>query len=178
MDFQAFWWLVTTVGDPTFLSAAVIALLALFAAMRKGYVRYEGVKRHQAALKGFLLIAVPVLAISIVGAEALKLLFQIPRPCVPCPGAGCSIFCPPTFSFPSSHASGSIAVAAAVFLVGGMRKRYLAVFAFPALVCASRIALGVHTVFDVTAGLVLGLAVTAIVWKHRKKVFRWEERML
>lgn len=178
MGYELFWWAVTTVGDPLFLSAAVVALLLLFFAMRRGYVKYGGSRRHQDALKKFLFIAIPALAVSIGGAEALKLLFQIPRPCAPCPGEGCSILCPITFSFPSSHASGTVALAAVIFLLGAMRKRYLAVFAFPALVGASRVVLGVHTGSDIAAGFLLGLIVTALVWKHRKGISAWEERAL
>ncbi|MFH0957047.1 MAG: phosphatase PAP2 family protein, partial [Candidatus Aenigmatarchaeota archaeon] len=93
-----------------------------------------------------------------------------PRPCVPCPGDGCSISCPLTFSFPSSHASGTAAIAA-VFFLAWKKKRYLAVYAFPAIVCASRIALGVHTIYDVAGGFALGIAVTAVVWKYGGKLY-------
>lgn len=158
------------------LTAVLLLLFAAFLAVRKGYARHAWLKRHEAALKTFLLLAMPAFAVSVAGAEGLKLLFQIPRPCLPCPGADCSIFCPPTFSFPSSHASGTVALAAAMFLWGGMKKKYLAAFAFPALVGASRVVLGVHTVFDVSAGFTLGLIVTFLAWRHRKAITKWEER--
>jgi membrane-associated phospholipid phosphatase len=170
MDIQVFSETATVLGDPLLLTVTVLALLLLYFAVHKGYVKHKAILKHRAFLRAFLAIAVPALALTLLGTETLKLVFQVPRPCIPCPGAGCSIWCPFTFSFPSSHASGTAAIATALYLVW-KRKWRVAVYAFPAVVCASRIALGVHTIQDVTAGFLFGVVVTVIVWKYGKAAY-------
>jgi membrane-associated phospholipid phosphatase len=170
MDFQVFWEITTILGDPLFLTSVLLTLLLLYLAMRRGYVKSKALQKHIPFLKVFLAIAIPAFLLSLIGAESLKLLFQVPRPCVPCPGVGCSIWCPFTFSFPSSHAAGSAAIAT-VFFLAWKKKKYLAAYAFPVIVGASRIALGVHTAYDVLGGLLLGIAVTAIVWKYGGRLY-------
>jgi undecaprenyl-diphosphatase len=171
MDYQVFWHAATLIGDPLFLSFAVLLLLLPYIALRQGYLRYKALEKHRAALKAFLAIAIPALLLSLVGTEALKLLFQVPRPCMPCPAEGCSFLCPSTFSFPSSHAAAAAAIAT-VFLIAWKKKRYLAAYAFPAIVGASRVALGVHTIYDVFAGFLLGVAVTAVVFRYGGTLYR------
>jgi undecaprenyl-diphosphatase len=70
-------------------------------------------------------------------------------------------------SFPSGHATASMAVAAAVVFVSWSTTRRalvcIAAPAFAALAGVSRLYFGVHHVTDVIAGWATGLAVTAVV---------------
>jgi undecaprenyl-diphosphatase len=75
------------------------------------------------------------------------------------------------FAFPSGHALNSALGAAVLLLVllplvrhrPGLRVAlWVAAFVVPVLTAVSRVALGVHWVSDVTAGLILGVAVVAV----------------
>ncbi len=174
---EAFWVTVTNAGDPLMWTGIVLSLIIFYFGIRDGIIKFRGSEKLQKYLKMFLLIMIPVTLLTFFGSEALKLVFQIPRPCIPCPADGCSIYCPNTFSFPSNHASTMTAITTAIFLL--MRKRrYLPIYVLPMLVAASRVYLNVHTVQDVVAGFFLGISITLIVWNYRKKIFKWEEKRL
>lgn len=175
---EIFWGTVTYLGDPVIWSSFVILLVLIHYLMDKKYIKFRNSESYRKMLKNFLLLIVPTLFLALFGAEVLKLVFQVPRPCMPCPGEGCNPFCLETFSFPSGHTSTMTGVASALFLLFGRRKRYLLVFIFPVLIGVSRIALGVHTVFDVLAGFAVGLIVTLIVWKNRKSIYKWEDEII
>jgi len=142
-----------------------------------GLRRYGKYPKERRILKNFLLLIVPALAISIFGSEFLKLVFQVPRPCIPCPADACNIYCPATFSFPSGHTSTITGIVTGLVLL--LRKReYLFIYIVPVVIAASRVELGVHTINDVTAGFFVGLALTLLVWKYRKRIYRWEDDIL
>lgn len=98
--------------------------------------------------------------IGVVGAyatsELVKLLVEQPRPCraldvqtvLACPTVG-------DWSWPSNHATIAAAFAAACFFTLPRSAWFVAPIA--ALIAASRVAVGVHYVHDVLAGLALGL---------------------
>ncbi len=173
-----FWGAVTYTGDPVLWSSIVIILVAVHYFLDRKYIKFSSSEKHRKMLKNFLLLIIPTLFISLFGAEALKLIFQIPRPCLPCPAPDCNPFCLESFSFPSGHMSTMTGVATAIFLLMRSRKRYLPIYIFPALVGISRVALGVHTIVDVIGGFAVGLAVTFIVWKNRTSIYKWEDEVI
>jgi undecaprenyl-diphosphatase len=65
--------------------------------------------------------------------------------------------------FPSDHAAASIAIAVAVLLLH--RRLGIVVLAVAALVCYSRVYVGLHYPGDVLAGALIGLAATLILWR-------------
>jgi membrane-associated phospholipid phosphatase len=178
MMYELFWGTVTNLGDPILWSSAVIILVVVHYLLDKKILKFRNSEKHKKRLKNFLLLIIPTLFLALFGAEILKIIFQVPRPCIPCPAPDCNPFCLQTFSFPSGHTSTMTGVATAIFLLFGARKRYLPVFIFPILIGASRMALGVHTIFDVTAGFVIGLLVTYVVWNNRTSIYKWEDEVL
>ena len=99
--------------------------------------------------------------------QALKLLCRIPRPWVLDPafsiveaarsGAG-------GYSFPSGHASASVAMLGALFAVRKERWLRAVCAGLAVLVCFSRMYLGVHTPLDVGAGIVLALFFVVLLY--------------
>jgi undecaprenyl-diphosphatase len=155
----------------------LIALVLIYLSVGRGLISFRGADAYRRLLKKFLLLMIPILILSIAGSELLKLIFQIPRGCIPCPAPGCNPYCPLTFSFPSAHTSTAAGVATALFLL--LRKRkYILVYTFPLVIAASRVALDVHTVPDVIGGFLVGLVLTLLVWRYRKRIYRWEDEIL
>jgi undecaprenyl-diphosphatase len=99
-----------------------------------------------------LLFGVALIAVTDVGATALKKLIERPRPCVAFHGSlmGCST----SPSLPSNHAANAFAFAA--FAIGTARTRHRWWYAVPALIAYSRVYVGVHYPFDVVAGALFG----------------------
>ena len=174
---ESFWAAVSLLGDPVIWSVAVAFLIIFYFSVKKKIIKIGSRQAHMPLLKKFLLLVIPVILVSLAGSELLKLVFQIPRPCIPCPAEGCSIYCPITFSFPSGHATVTTAIATALVLLI-RKRRYLLIYAFPVLISISRVALGVHTAIDVIAGLFVGFVLTLVVWRYRKILYKWEDEIL
>jgi len=105
-----------------------------------------------------------VLILAMLFSVALKEIIQIPRPCVSLPG---KIPCPTDYAFPSTHAS----IAFALMLAFINKPTYPIFVLFAIFVAFSRVYLGVHTVDDVLAGLVvapIAYQTVEILWKHKK----------
>jgi undecaprenyl-diphosphatase len=66
------------------------------------------------------------------------------------------------FSFPSDHATASVAIAAA-FLLNGLPRRGLMFLAVATLIALSRVYLGTHYVSDVLGGAATGFLASALV---------------
>ncbi|WP_319023041.1 phosphatase PAP2 family protein [Mesorhizobium sp. B1-1-8] len=66
------------------------------------------------------------------------------------------------WSFPSDHATASMAVAAA-FAMQALPRRTLALFAMALLICWSRLHTGIHYAGDVAGGALTGFAAAAAV---------------
>jgi len=82
---------------------------------------------------------------------SVKSLVHEPRPCLE---AASKIPCPGGFSFPSDHTAVAFALATAL---RGKPKKWLYA-GFAVLVAFSRVYLGVHTLWDVLGGMILGIA--------------------
>jgi len=175
--YEILWAIITVLGDPILLSALMIVLTATYFLLGRRRPMGEEVAKYRRLLKKFLLLIIPVLITAFLGAELLKLLFQIPRPCIPCPATGCNPYCPITFSFPSGHTATITGIVTALSLL--LRKRrYLLLYWLPIMVAASRVMLGVHTQADVVAGFVYGLFITLLIWRFRKRLYKWEDEIL
>src|SRR6266481_5873211 len=69
----------------------------------------------------------------------------------------------PDWSFPSDHATASIAIAAA-FAVHGLPRRTLLFGLLALLLCWSRIFVGTHYLTDVLGGGLIGVGAAVLVW--------------
>ncbi|MDX8466247.1 phosphatase PAP2 family protein [Mesorhizobium sp. VK23B] len=66
------------------------------------------------------------------------------------------------WSFPSDHATASLAIVAA-FAMQALPRRTLALFAAALLICWSRLHIGIHYLGDVAGGAITGVAATLAV---------------
>ena len=108
---------------------------------------------------------------------ALKELFRLPRP----PGAGdpagaslvpdtliplyAQIGTADGFGFPSGHAIAAVVVYGGLALLFGSRRGYAAAAVLCVLIPLSRVVLGVHYLVDIVAGVAIGVAFLAIVYR-------------
>lgn len=166
--------LVTQLGDLWFLGLLVAALYLLGpAAPLPAWNRRRGAA----------LLAAGLLAVA--GTGLLKAVFGLPRP----PSADTAAYAfggilgdvyawaatADGFGFPSGHAAGSTAVYGTVAGLVASRRRRRALWVAGLVVAAvslSRVALGVHYLADVLAGVLLGLllAAVAVRWVRRPTV--------
>jgi len=147
---------VTTLGDPEVL-LVVVTLVYWFGPAVGSGTRRDAVR----------LFAVTITALAVVAAA--KQWFALPRPTtgfVEYGGSG--------FGFPSGHATATTAVfgAGAALVRWGTRSQRVGVAAvMVVLVGASRIALGVHYLVDVLAGVLTGgLVAAAVLAAMRRRV--------
>ena len=106
-----------------------------------------------------LYVAVPVTLVEATG-FLIKRLVARPRPPIADPTQPQQIPLPFSKSFPSSHASMAVV---GTFTVGALYPVALpALIALTALLCFSRVYLGVHYLGDILGGLALGLVVGAL----------------
>ena len=165
------WYAVTLIGSPE-LWAGVALVLALF----YGWWHQRMPRQQLKKVERFVLVLCLGVALTFLTVALLKAGLQVPRPCAPCtelPAAvgSCNPYCPADdpHGFPSGHAATIFAVfAAGWFGLGGRgelrRPRWYPVaVVVPLLVAASRVALGVHSVWDAVGGTVLGILVVYIV---------------
>ncbi|MEM5797953.1 MAG: phosphatase PAP2 family protein [Candidatus Aenigmatarchaeota archaeon] len=117
-------------------------------------------------LKSYSKIYIPSILAFLLLAFVIKSLLPIPRPCIPCPAEGCNPLCPTDASFPSGH-SGTVWIMFLPLVLLKRNVRIIPILIIPVLVCASRLALGVHTFYDVLAGAGMGIAITCIFYKYR-----------
>lgn len=165
------WYLITLIGEPEVWIAVCFILFLLYLAARKSWGKSRG-------FKNFMFVLVPSIILVLVLAYSMKAVVQSPRPCMVCPASGCNPYCDTGFAFPSGHAAIIFTVFTS-FFVFVKRKEFLLIYIIPAVVSYSRFALGVHTIWDVLGGAVLGFIVSLFVWRverlHRQK-FRLFEK--
>ena len=116
-------------------------------------------------------VAVTLAAIGLfwLGGEMIKLGVAVPRPCWN-PATPSSVFCPESFSFPSGHVLAAAMAATVVGLAVGKNKVWTLGFIWMILVAATRLVIGIHTVFDVLGGVVLGGLFGFLAWRG---YYRW-----
>ncbi len=132
---------------------------------------WSGRKGRAAAL---LLIVTLVLSDQTSSALLKPLVHRI-RPCHVVKTVRLLVGCSGSFSFPSSHATNSMAAAR---LFAGFYPRYRWYFYGLALTIAyTRVYVGVHYPLDVLAGAVLGFLVGwLVVWAYRQFLRSWVEK--
>ena len=142
---------VDAIGTPVrfFITSLLFGLLFLFL----GYVS-----------ETLLFFIALVLTVSLVG--LLKIIFRVARP-------KNAAFVIRSFSFPSGHAAGVVFLAFGIlYLVSSvvspttLAGLALAFIPFVALVAWSRVALHVHTVFQVFVGLLIGVSIPLVVFMY------------
>ena len=102
--------------------------------------------------------------------EALKRVFERPRPSLVDPAVHPLVPVPHSYSMPSGHAATAFAAAVAVGLVHPRLRWALLVLA--ALIALSRVWLGVHYLSDVLAGAALGSAIAWLVVRAGTGIIR------
>jgi len=154
------WILFSLFFDPT-LWLLVSALILI--------IHYLHSKLKKRKFEKFVILFFISLVLSAATSESLKLIFSIPRPCVPCTNnqINCNPYCPTTNSFPSGHTTIAFTTFTSIYLIYKKRK-FLAFFIIPFLTGVSRLVLGVHTVLDVLVGSLIGIIIPIIVWEIEK----------
>lgn len=157
-------------------SVHILVLLALFILVRKGK-------------DAFFVIPLLLFAVGIADYTAsgiMKPLFHRVRPCFALEGVRLLVDQSYSWSFASSHAANSTAIASLVWLFFWRGETVDKVFtvvviAYASMVAFSRIYIGVHYPGDVLGGIVIGLAsaaliYTAFAWFIKNVVHRWAMR--
>ena len=120
--------------------------------------------KYDKQLRVLLIAVILASALAYIAATGLKSLFQVPRPCE------LIDTCPDSFSFPSRQTSIAFAVATVFALVTRKKHYSIAAFALAALVGYWRISLGVHTIYDIIGGVVVGVGVGYVVYYILKSI--------
>jgi dolichol kinase len=122
-------------------------------------------KKDKEKQKWILLYLLPAVLLSYFSSFFLKLMFHIPRICIG------SEYCPSNYAFPSGHATIAFAFFTIVFLYFRKNpKIYLPIFLLAILISYSRIALNVHTPFDVVGGIVTGFIISLAWYLFFKRI--------
>jgi dolichol kinase/membrane-associated phospholipid phosphatase len=112
-------------------------------------------KKDKKKQKWILLYLLPAVLLSYFFSFFLKIIFKIPRICV-----GLE-YCPSTYSFPSGHAAIASAFFSIVFInFSKNQKLYLPILLISILTSYSRIALKVHTFYDILGGVLVGTSIS------------------
>lgn len=140
-------------------SGHILWLTALFIVLRKGR-------------DGFLIVLLLLLSVGIADYTAsgiFKPLFQRVRPCFALEGVRLLVDQTHSWSFASSHAANSTAIATLIWIFFWKGKLIDKLFTvtmiiYAAMVAFSRIYIGVHYPGDVLGGIVIGLASAALIY--------------
>ncbi len=156
------WDIISFFGEPLLwvVISIVLVLMYLFPRISFWRGKKRGPKRRK--FKKFSVVFLISLYITFGAIQAAKLIFDIPRPCVPCPSEGCNPYCLPDSTFPSGH-SATIFVFFSSLVIVFRKKWTLPLFIIPTLVAVSRLFLGVHYKYDVIVGSVMGLIIPFLV---------------
>lgn len=144
------WFWITLAGEPELWLGVAGGAAAIYLAMHK-----RAKKGNK--LKPFLEVLILGLLLTLAATAAIKQAAAVERPC-----DSANAYCLDDYSFPSGHAAGTFAAATSLALFW---RRGLLAYVLAGLIAYSRVALGVHTLADIAAGALLGVAVTAGVWK-------------
>ena len=155
-------------------------LLSLLTQLGDGWflvVLLAGLYWHQREEREDIVLVAGAYVAGVSSYQYLKYLFERPRPGQPLleaeavpwlvrPFYEATAFAT-GYGFPSGHATATTVVylgLAAVLTVGSRRRRYLAAGCLVAIVSFTRVALGVHFLVDVVAGVVLGGTLLVVVF--------------
>lgn len=189
MDLWAF---ITNLGLPEAWAAVSAAMVFAYLSLR--HTAWGRPSPQRTAFKRVTVLLVFTLILAFVSVHSLKTAIQVPRDCIPC-GNGieppklpdlpqydqvgkegdCNPYCIDNdYSFPSGHAATIFSVCTLAFLL--LRRRPgpvqsgIPLYSLAGLVAWSRVALGVHTVPDIAAGALIGMASALVVWRIRPRM--------
>ena len=167
-----FWFAITQLGLPEAWSSIALGMVLTYLMLR--HTSWQRPSLERRAFKTVTVLLVFTLILAFVAVHAVKVTTQVPRPCTPC-GNGleppdCNPYCiDDDYSFPSGHAATIFSVCTLAFLL--LRRRSALLLFIPAaLIACSRLVLGVHTLPDIAAGALIGLASAVIIWKIRPRM--------
>ena len=153
-----------------FLDAYTYLLFLVIAVIL--YIAYPSVRANGLKVASFI-VALALVAVIIV---SLKAAYAQPRPCVDLQQYLKLPYCPSDYSFPSGHTAFSF-----VFAGASLGTRFFPLFLLLSMAVAlSRMYLGVHTLNDVTGGIVISLGAYFAVETFMRYLFPqlipWKER--
>lgn len=136
-----FWIFITNFGDINYWTLFSIFILIFYIFLQK---------KEKKKFSWLIFVLIPALFFSNQMTSLLKDFFKIQRPCLG------ESFCPQSYSFPSGHATVIAATMFSVFF--SIRNWWMKIFPLIliGLVAFSRIALNLHTYFDVVGGIFIG----------------------
>lgn len=155
-DQQITRWLAADLPRPAIIRAplAAFSLTANYGLLWYGLALLPWLFGEPDPLWRALYVAIPVTLVEATG-FLIKSKIRRPRPVTVDPSLGGQIPVPWSHSFPSSHASMAVV---GTFTLGAMYPQFLpALIVVAAVLCFSRIYLGVHYAGDVLGGVVYGL---------------------
>jgi undecaprenyl-diphosphatase len=165
------WFLVTMLGWPEGWAAISAGMVFTYILLR--HTSWEKPSPHRKAFKAATVLLTFTLILAFVAIQGLKETVQMPRPCIPCSGGleppECNPYCMEDSSFPSGHAATIFSVCTVAILLIRRREAVL-LYLLAGLVAWSRVALGVHTIPDIAAGSLIGMASALVVWKALPKI--------
>jgi membrane-associated phospholipid phosphatase len=164
-----YWFLISVLGMAELWAVICAAMVVSYLVLRK--TRWKVKTTGSDRFKAITILFVLSFAITFLMVYTLKIGFAVPRECILCPANGCNPYCLPDSAFPSGHAATIFAFFTSFALITRSR-RSVGVLALAVLVTYSRLALGVHSVVDVTAGAALGAVIVIIVWGLERH-FKW-----
>lgn len=171
-----FWFAITQLGLPEAWSSIALGMVLTYLMLR--HTSWQRPSPERRAFKIATVLLVFTLILAFVAVHAVKVTAQVPRPCTPCTSpeiSACNPYCiDDDYSFPSGHAATIFSLCTVAFLL--LRRRLgsipggLMLYLPACLVAWSRVALGVHTIPDISAGAFIGLASALVVWRIRPRM--------
>lgn len=156
MELTAVWQFLSIFGTVEFWLGATVAAAMIYFLLPKKVKKYA---------TWYVFGALPAIGGSWVIVQGLKLLFQIPRPCI-------GSVCPVGYSFPSGHAAVIFAAMTVATIHSKSRKLDVSFLSLAVLVALSRVFLGFHRIEDIVVGSVIGLLVGYLIYRNYKNILQ------
>lgn len=138
-----FWFFITNFGNIDYWTFFSIFLVIFYLYLKR---------KDKKKFAWIIFVLIPAIFLSNQVTSILKDFFKIDRPCFG------QISCPNSYSFPSGHATVIFAAMFSILLNIKNNRLKIPLFAFAVLVAISRVALNLHTYFDIFAGALIGIA--------------------
>ena len=152
--------IITSLGNEGLLWIGIAVVMVFFKKYRKCAIS----------------MGISLLLMELVGNVILKDLIMRERPCWIDPSIELLVKAPSSFSFPSGHTFAGFAASVTIFL--NHKREGIAAIAVASLITFSRMYLFVHFPTDILGGIVLGIAVAALVYFCVAKLLKsavWEK---
>ena len=165
MHFMAdplFWEFITILGDLRFWIGAAGAALLLYIIIPKKVKGYLG---------WFIFGILPAVVISRGIVEVIKIVAQIPRPCL-------GLECPDGYSFPSGHAAVIFSAMTIAILYSKRKKLKVGFSILAVLVAISRVVLGTHRIEDILVGSVIGIITGYLIYRNYHNIHNLAKKII